>query len=239
MISKPFLLLDCNLSSESGETFCNAVERAALPQTEFVSYRLADSAEPDWLRHVLDGKFCGIVVSGSAASPKEEEPWVVRLVREIREATMQGVPTLGICFGHQLIAYAWDGDVGEDVLGYKVRGIQPVTIEDTTLSPSLLLNGGQGEIEVLASHRDQVLSAPDDWLVVGHSSYCPIQALRAPNLPILTVQWHPEGDKNFIRDNPHPDWESLPYERLSKLSGHNVLANFLALHVSSNEKSML
>lgn len=224
---QPFLLLDCNLSPESGETFVNAVKRLAPVESTFVVVRLADLEEPDWVPRVLAGEFCGIVISGSGASPTEELPWILRLLPDIRKATETGIPTLGICFGHQLLAYAWGGEVGEDVLGYKVRGIQAVTIKDDgSLTPQLIAEG-KGELEVLASHRDQVTKAPPGWKVVGYSSYCPVQALRAPDLPILSVQWHPEGDPQFIVDNPHPDWDNLPDVPLVNLSGNQVLAGFL------------
>ena len=223
---KPFLLLDCNLSPASGETFVQALERMSHPNQELISYRLSEYQKPDWLKRALDGEFQGIVVSGSGASPKEEIAWIQQLTFDIRKATQSGIPTFGICFGHQLIAHAWGAEVGENVLGYKVRGVQTVSIQDT-LTQSPFVSGGKGDLEVLASHRDQVLSAPSEWQVVGSSGYCMIQALRAPKLPVVTVQWHPEGDQQFLEDNPHPDWKSLAGRDLIHLSGNRVLREFM------------
>lgn len=230
----PILLLDCNLSPASGKTFVNAIQRMAPIHAHFEVVRVSegnlgtDGHPVDWVHRAKQGNYCGIVISGSAANPLQPDPWVQQLNHDIREVSAQGIPTFGICFGHQLLAHAWGGEVGENVLGYKMRGIRSIQVHDISSTQWPLLPENTGGLQVLASHRDQVLHEPPGWHVVATSDFCKIQAMRSPNLPILSVQWHPEADEQFLRDNPHPEWNHLTQEQLLPLSGNQILQDFLA-----------
>ena len=48
--------------------------------------------------------FSGIIISGSAACVTAPEPWMDGLADLILDASVAGVPVLGICFGHQMVA---------------------------------------------------------------------------------------------------------------------------------------
>ncbi len=222
-----FLLLDCNLSEASGDTFVHALKRMMPRDADFHTVRLALSAKADWKDAVQAGRYSGVVVSGSGACPEDDTPWVQQFALDMREVSSWGVPTFGLCFGHQLLAHAWGGKVEAKVLGYKIRDICDVEVTDIEGATPVFADTRTATLEVLSSHQDQVVEAPEGWSIVASSDRCPIQALRAPELPILSVQWHPEGDEGFILDNPHPDWERLDTSRLTSLSGSRVLREFL------------
>lgn len=222
-----FLLLDCNLSDASGDTFVKALERMMPSDAGFHTVRLAQANGADWKDEVKAGRYTGIVVSGSGACPEDDTPWVQQFALDMREVTAWGVPTFGLCFGHQLLAHAWGGKVEQKVLGYKIRDICDVEVNDWEGATPVFADSSQATLEVLSSHQDQVVQAPEGWSVVASSDRCPIQALRAPELPILSVQWHPEADEGFILDNPHPDWERIDASRLTTLSGSRILREFL------------
>src|SRR5688572_19850522 len=53
----------------------------------------------------------GLVVTGSPRSVADREPWVLSGERYLAEAVAAGVPLLGVCFGHQMLAQALGGRV--------------------------------------------------------------------------------------------------------------------------------
>jgi len=140
----------------------------------------------------------GIILSGGPSSIYERG--APRCDSEILEL---GIPVLGICYGHQLIAH---------YLGGKVRRAKKMEYGITEMivdkRAGILRNHGKTE-EVWTSHGDTVLSLPDDFEVLAHTRNCPVAAFRHRRKPIYGVQWHPEvahtpkGQrllKNFVFD---------------------------------------
>ena len=56
-----------------------------------------DAKYPKW------DPFDGVIVPGSAASAYDDEVWIERLCVAIRDLDKRAIPTIGICFGHQVI----------------------------------------------------------------------------------------------------------------------------------------
>ncbi|MBN8262801.1 MAG: gamma-glutamyl-gamma-aminobutyrate hydrolase family protein, partial [Xanthomonadales bacterium] len=61
--------------------------------------------------------FAGAIITGSAAMVTERRDWSERSAGWLREAAHAGLPLLGICYGHQLIAHALGGEVGDNPNG--------------------------------------------------------------------------------------------------------------------------
>ena len=54
----------------------------------------------------------GIVITGSSSMVSAREDWSERTAQWLRQAVKKGIPTLGVCYGHQLLAHALGGRVG-------------------------------------------------------------------------------------------------------------------------------
>ena len=52
-----------------------------------------------------------ILITGSPAGVYDDDPWIGPLMNFARAAAAAGVPQVGICFGHQLLAEALGGKV--------------------------------------------------------------------------------------------------------------------------------
>ncbi|MEX2243866.1 MAG: glutamine-hydrolyzing GMP synthase [Fimbriimonadaceae bacterium] len=96
-----------------------------------------------------------------------------------------GIPVLGICYGHQLMAHRLGGSVKKSVeREYGRRTL------DKAETHSLV--GRLTSDQVWMSHGDQVLSAPLGFVVTAETSTCPIAAFENASTKQYGVQFHPE-----------------------------------------------
>lgn len=129
----------------------------------------------------------GIVITGSAAGVYDDHVWLDPLREFIRSAYAARTPTLGICFGHQIMADALGGDVRKSEKGwglgrhtYAVKG-RPAFMET---APAALA--------VACSHQDQVIVPPREAEVILSSDFTPNAGLAYRNGAALSFQPHPE-----------------------------------------------
>jgi len=120
----------------------------------------------------------GWLVTGSIHGVYEDHAFIPTLENFIRQAYSAGVPTVGICFGHQLIAQALGGRVEKFQGGWTI-GHQVYNFED------------HGELGLNAWHQDQVIERPVDARVIASNDFCTNAALLYGNRA-LTIQAHPE-----------------------------------------------
>ena len=123
----------------------------------------------------------GIILSGGPASVYDEG--APRLDRRILE---EDIPILGLCYGHQLIAYMVGGRVQRAVK--REYGIAQVHI----MRPVGVLEGLEPWERVWMSHGDTVYALPETFEVLAESENTPIAAFRHREKPIYGLQWHPE-----------------------------------------------
>lgn len=98
---------------------------------------------------------------------------------------ISGVPTLGICYGHQLMAARLGGRVEKaDSKEYGSRRLEPL-VEDS-------LVGGLASDQVWMSHGDQVLEVPPGFEVTASTDTGPIAAFQNRQTSQFGVQFHPE-----------------------------------------------
>ncbi|MFC7570352.1 glutamine-hydrolyzing GMP synthase [Actinomadura namibiensis] len=96
------------------------------------------------------------------------------------------VPTLGICYGHQVMAQALGGTVeNSEVAEY---GGATIAVTD----PGVLFDGQPDEQAVWMSHRDFVSRAPEGFTVTARTEVTPVAGMEDPERGFYGVQFHPE-----------------------------------------------
>ncbi|MFW6436523.1 MAG: type 1 glutamine amidotransferase [Halococcoides sp.] len=152
--------------------------RRELPG-EILEYQATDRELP-----AIDG-IDGCVVTGSRASVYWDEPWIDPLADWIADAVASGCPTLGVCFGHQIVAEALGGTVepiGEYEIGY--RTVDRVGDAD-------VLAGLDREFLVFTTHSDRVTELPPGARPIARNDYGNHGFACGS---ARTVQFHPEYD---------------------------------------------
>lgn len=137
----------------------------------------------------------GVVVTGSPAMVTEREAWSERTADWLREAVCQGVPVLGVCYGHQLLAHAFGGRVGFREQG-RESGTFEVSLTDSGAADSLL---GQlpARFPAHLTHAQSVLTMPDEATLLACSQGEQHQAFRIGR-HAWGVQFHPEFDRRIM-----------------------------------------
>ena len=138
----------------------------------------------------------GVVVTGSSAMVSEREPWSERTAGWLARAVDGGTPVLGICYGHQLLAYALGGRVGQNPRGREIG-----TVEVRALAPAHgdALLGVLGErAPAHVSHVESVLELPAGALRLAESDLDPVQGFVFGDAA-WGVQFHPEFDADIAR----------------------------------------
>ncbi len=139
---------------------------------------------------VLHGQFpasvndCdGWLITGSRHGAYEDHPWIPPLEDFIRASYAAGVPMVGVCFGHQIIAQAMGGRVEKYAKGWSAGA----TTYDF---------GGES-VKLNAWHQDQVVQKPDSATRIASNDFCENAALLYDDR-MFTVQAHPEFDARFM-----------------------------------------
>ncbi len=133
------------------------------------------------------------LVPGSLDSAYDDKPWIVALVKWIEHAYCRGAKLMGVCFGHQVIARALGGEVRpyEGGFGTGVRASHVIDEEMRRYFPD-------GEMCLLYSHHDQVMTLPPDAVLCATSDFCKNESFRIGH-QVVTFQGHPEFTVAYSR----------------------------------------
>jgi GMP synthase (glutamine-hydrolysing) len=126
-------------------------------------------------------RFKGIILSGSPHSTLEEN----RPSFDEKIFT-RGLPVLGLCYGHQLMAKT----LGGKVVAGKYREYGIATIERKGESP--LFDGLDISEQIWMSHGDAVEAVPSGFAVIGSTEGCAVAAMGNDTARLYGLQFHPE-----------------------------------------------
>jgi len=140
--------------------------------------------EPAQPQNGMPHSFDGVIISGSQSSVYDDRAWIQELSRWTEGAIADGVPILGVCWGHQLLAQVLGGTVkgGSYELGY-------VQVKQEKNDP--IWNDIPNPFTVFATHSDHVVALPPDATLLA-SNETGVQAFRHEQ--VYAVQFHPEYD---------------------------------------------
>jgi len=129
--------------------------------------------------------FDKIIISGGPSSVYKKDLGLSGLiVKKIKDDG--GIPLLGICFGHQLIAHIFDGVVEKG--SSAEYGFSQISIDE----PGRILKGIPRKFKAWVSHYDEVKKIPRDFIRLAHSNTCEIEVMEHRTRNIFSVQFHPE-----------------------------------------------
>lgn len=141
----------------------------------------------------LDG-FDALWVMGGPMDVWQEDahPWLRPEKALIREAVAgRGMPFLGLCLGHQLLAEALGGSCGK---GASEIGVLDVQLTEDGAA-GIFFDGVDSPLKALQWHGAEVTRLPEGAQVLATSPACPVQAMGwGPRA--LAMQFHLEVERD-------------------------------------------
>ncbi|MHA1688980.1 MAG: type 1 glutamine amidotransferase [Promethearchaeota archaeon] len=172
--------------------------------------------------------FAGLILSGSSYNVSEFyfNPRLKKRFKPEIELILnqEDIPILGVCFGHQLIAYAYGIQVcrmgrskGDHIIFIKLNQVDEII--------------NKNNIVVNVYHRDfispnncillknfKILSTSRTW------EYHVVQYMKHRKKPLYSVQFHPETHHAYYF---HPDLFDERIVSKTRMVGENIIENFI------------
>jgi len=173
--------LDAILVLDFGGQYCNLIARRIREHKVYSEIVPCDITAKEIRQLNKSMNVKGLVLSGGPWSVYEKN--APKFDPNILE---MGIPILGLCYGHQLIAHFSNGKVEPG--SKKEYGIAHVTVD----KPVGVLKGLNRKEKVWMSHGDTVYELPDDYEMLAFTGNCPVAAYRHKTKQMYGLQWHPE-----------------------------------------------
>lgn len=123
----------------------------------------------------------GIILSGGPSSVYQTNAPLIPA-----ELFNLNIPVLGICYGLQIIAYLFGGQVAQ--AKHREYGSAKLTIT----RQNELFEGIESPTTVWMSHGDQLIDLPADFSTLGTTTNSPYCVIRHQGRPVYGLQFHPE-----------------------------------------------
>lgn len=143
-----------------------------------------------------------VILSGGPRSVLESGAPTIDL------GVLDGIPTLGICYGMQLMAHQLGGLVESS--RDREYGLRHLELRSTGRSGGVAVGTrplveSLGSKNVWMSHGDQVMGPPPGFTVTAETNTCPVAAMESVERRLFGVQFHPEvthtdGGKRLLRE---------------------------------------
>jgi len=190
-------------------------------------------------------KLTGIIITGSPAMVTDQDEWLIYTQKWLNQILDFSIPTLGVCFGHQLLADLLGGQVAYNKKGRNL-GVSEFSFSENASSDSLLKSiSHHSSIPTFASHLQHVKTLPKSATLLGSCELDENHAFRAEEV-LWGLQFHPEWNIDITRTYIQARSEALikegvdPDKKINQLQtchqSYSLLAQFANFAASHHSK---
>ncbi|MFK8012466.1 MAG: glutamine amidotransferase [Marinicellaceae bacterium] len=141
----------------------------------------------------------GIIITGSPSMVTEKKDWSEATIDWLKKIVEMDIPTLGVCYGHQLLACALGGQVDWNPNGRQIGNVKMQLSKSATNDPlfSKIHKSNQSSLNFNATHSQSVIVLPKKVQLLGSTNLDPNHCFRYKN-HIWGAQFHPEFSTKVI-----------------------------------------
>ncbi len=130
-----------------------------------------------------------LIITGSAAMITERKDWMLSSMKWLEQVVLQ-VPTLGVCFGHQMLTDLLGGTVQYNPKGRNM-GLDHCHLTDAGLNHPLFQDMKHPTFPTWVSHLQSVTTPPKGSVLLASSEKDPNHAYQFGD-HCFALQFHPE-----------------------------------------------
>lgn len=174
--------------------YCGSFDKSELHFLNVLDLknRLPELGDLEYYKGVILGGSGEVNISDWSKVTKNR---ILKVKSFLKQIIKKDLPILGICFGHQLIAYILGGKVEADQKQAETGTYEINLTKEGLKCP--LFTGILKSFYAVLGHHDSVISLPRGAKLLAASARCKTQAYWIKN-NIFAVQFHPELNKKGI-----------------------------------------
>ncbi len=138
----------------------------------------------------------GVIITGSDVLISQKLKWSEACAKWIQSTIPTGIPILGICYGHQLIAHALGGIVGKNPNGPELGSVEIKLLPKAMGDP--LFKEVYRPLYLQSFHFETVTKLPDGAISLAKNKSGEVEAIKYTS-SCWGVQFHPEFDNEDMR----------------------------------------
>jgi GMP synthase (glutamine-hydrolysing) len=170
---------------DNGSQYTHLIKRNCR-ELGFDAEMLYNKAPYSQVEELVKSGIARVVLSGGPNSVYSDPPNLSSMIcAQVKDGHIKQ-PLLGICYGHQMIAHTFGAKVAKGKSAEYGLGEIEIDSEDA------LFKGVPKKIRAWVSHFDEAKELPKGFSGLAHSESCAIEAMRHVELPVFSVQFHPE-----------------------------------------------
>ena len=172
----------------------------------------------------------GIIITGSHENVTDAKPWMKALTLWLKDLSIAKIPTLGICFGHQILAFALGGQVDYHPGGGEY-GLIKINVDLSIISDGFFSQLNES-FHAFAAHEQTIIKLPPGSISFGYNSHDSNHLVQFAPM-VWGCQFHPEFTSTITKhySRRHKEAITLPalWMAQAEKTGHQILKDFASL----------
>lgn len=176
-----------------------------------------------------------VIISGAHENVTDQTAWMKYLIEWILQLKQHKIPTLGICFGHQILGKALGGKIGYHPQGGEFGIVEVTNYASKSATKSLI---DSPTFFAYVSHEQTILKLPQGAVSLAGNNFEPNHLVKFTKT-FWGVQFHPEFNaavsrEYWRRNNKTGKCGNTNQNKQANITGSQLLNRFISWALQIN-----